>query len=65
MRLVDLFERYNVRGDFYFTAAGVPAELVLVENAGHSFKPEEGKTISPSRQEIAQRVAEFFEEQLK
>jgi len=46
-------------------AAGVPVELVIVENAGHGFKPEEGKTISPSRQEIAQRVVEFFEEQLK
>ncbi len=46
-------------------AAGVPAKLVIVENAGHGFKPEEGKTISPSRQEIAQRVVKFFEEQLK
>ncbi|MBM3181366.1 MAG: alpha/beta hydrolase [Chloroflexi bacterium] len=46
-------------------AAGVPAELVTVENAGHSFKPVDGKTISPSRQGIAQMVVEFFEEQLK
>lgn len=46
-------------------AAGVPAELVTVANAGHDFKPEDGKTIYPSREEIAQRVVEFFEEQLK
>ena len=46
-------------------AAGVPAKLVTVENAGHSFKPVDGQTISPSRQEIAQMVVEFFEEQLK
>ena len=46
-------------------AAGVPAKLVIVENSGHSFKPDEGKTISPSRQEIAQMVVEFFEEKLK
>ena len=46
-------------------AAGVPAKLVTVENAGHSFKPVDGKTISPSRQEIVQMVVEFFEEQLK
>ena len=45
--------------------AGVPAELVTVVNAGHGFKPEEGKSIAPTRQEIAQLVVKFFEEQLK
>lgn len=45
-------------------AVGVPAELVPVVNAGHSFKPDGGE-ISPSRQEITQRVVEFFVEQLK
>lgn len=40
-------------------AAGVPAELVLVKNANHSFKPDGGQ-ISPSRREIAQLVVNFF-----
>ncbi len=46
-------------------SAGVPVELVTVANAGHSFRPEDGKTISPSRKEIAQMVVEFFEAWLK
>ncbi|MBI5963199.1 MAG: alpha/beta hydrolase [Chloroflexi bacterium] len=46
-------------------AAGVPSELVTVTNAGHSFKAEEGKTISPSLRELAQMIIVFFEEQLK
>ena len=46
-------------------AVGVPSELVTVANAGHSFRPEDGKTISPSRREIAQMVVEFFEEQMR
>ena len=45
-------------------AAGVPAELVPVVNAGHSFKPDGGQ-ISPSRREIAQLVVKFFEGTLK
>lgn len=45
-------------------AAGVPAELVPVVNAGHSFKPDGGQ-ISPLRKEIAQLVIAFFEERLK
>jgi len=45
-------------------AAGVPAELVPVANAGHSFKPDGGE-ISPSRREIARLVVAFFMEQLK
>jgi acetyl esterase/lipase len=44
--------------------AGVPAELVPVANAGHSFQPD-GGPISPSREEITQMVVEFFEKQLK
>ena len=46
-------------------AVNVPAELVRVIHAGHSFKPEDGKTIVPSRREIAQRVVDFFMEHLK
>ncbi len=46
-------------------AAGVPAEQVTVENARHSFKPVDGKSISPSRKEITQRVVEFFDGQLR
>ncbi len=48
-----------------FESAGVPAELITVINAGHSFKPTEGKTISPSRKEITQLVVDFFTEYLK
>jgi acetyl esterase/lipase len=44
--------------------AGVPAELVPVVNANHSFKPDGGQ-ISPSRKEIVQMVVAFFEEKLK
>jgi acetyl esterase/lipase len=46
-------------------AAGVPAELVAVANAGHGFRPEEGKTISPSRKEITQMIVGFFVKFLK
>jgi len=42
----------------------VPAELVPVANAGHSFQPD-GGPINPSREEITQLVVEFFEKQLK
>lgn len=45
-------------------SVGVPAELVPVVNANHSFKPDGGE-ISPSRREIAQLVVAFFEETLK
>ncbi|NOY98871.1 MAG: alpha/beta hydrolase fold domain-containing protein [Chloroflexi bacterium] len=44
--------------------AGVPATLVMVENAGHSFKPVDGK-ISPSREEITQMVVDFFDQYLR
>ncbi len=46
-------------------AVGVTAELVVVTNAGHSFKPLEGMTIRPSRMEIARLVVAFFEAQFK
>ena len=45
-------------------SVGVPAELVPVVNANHSFQPDGGE-ISPSRREIAQLVVAFFEETLK
>jgi acetyl esterase/lipase len=45
-------------------AADVPAELVTVTNAGHSFKPVDGKSISPSRKEITQLTVAFFIEYL-
>ena len=44
--------------------AGVPAELVRVKNAGHSFKPVGGE-ISPTRPELSQMILNFFEETLK
>ena len=46
-------------------AAGVPAELVRVANAGHGFKPDAGKNINPSRLMIVQMTVEFFEKTLK
>ncbi len=46
-------------------AVGVSAELVTVKNAGHSFKPVDGQTISPSRKEITQLVVKFFDERLR
>lgn len=39
--------------------AGVPAELLLVENAGHGLVPT-GGTPNPSRQEVISRVVSFF-----
>ena len=45
-------------------AAGVPATLVLVKNAGHGFAPT-GGTIIPTRAELVQRVADFFDAQLR
>jgi acetyl esterase/lipase len=46
------------------TATGVPATLVVVKNAGHSFSPV-GGAISPTRTEITGMVADFFDRQLK
>ena len=45
-------------------ADGVPATLVIVENAGHGFLPA-GGTVDPSRVEITKMVADFFDEHLK
>jgi dipeptidyl aminopeptidase/acylaminoacyl peptidase len=45
-------------------AAGVPATLTIVENAGHGFMPA-GGTIDPSRTEITKMVADFFDKHLK
>ncbi len=44
-------------------AAGVPAQLIVVENAGHGLA-RRGGTPSPSRGEISQRIVEFFQEAL-
>jgi acetyl esterase/lipase len=44
--------------------AGVDADLVLVENANHNFKPT-GGPIAPTRAEISQRMADFFDKYLR
>jgi acetyl esterase/lipase len=46
------------------TATGVPATLVVVKNAGHSFTPV-GGAILPTRIEITGMAADFFDRQLK
>jgi acetyl esterase/lipase len=46
------------------TAAGVPAELVLVENGRHAFIADTNP-VSPSREALVLRVVEFFNEHLK
>jgi arylsulfatase A-like enzyme/dienelactone hydrolase len=45
-------------------AAGVPATLVVVKNAGHGFSPV-GGAISPTRDELARMIADFFDQHLK
>lgn len=45
-------------------AAGVPAELVVVENAAHSFRPVKAN-IKPSFRQLFQMVGDFFDEHLK
>ncbi|XUX00886.1 MAG: alpha/beta hydrolase [Dehalogenimonas sp.] len=45
-------------------AAKVPATLVVVKNAGHSFAPA-GGAISPSLPEIYKMVADFFDANLR
>lgn len=42
----------------------VPATLVMVKNSGHSFKPVDGP-ISPTRGDITNLVADFFDKYLK
>ena len=44
-------------------AAGVPATLVTVKNAGHGFTPE-GGTISPSLAELNEMIIDFFTREL-
>ncbi len=46
------------------TLAGVPATLILVENAGHSFAPV-GGAIHPTHEEIEQTILEFFDQTLR
>jgi len=46
------------------TAAGVPAKLVVVKNAGHGFVPDGGQ-ISPTRDELTKMIADFFDARLK
>jgi acetyl esterase/lipase len=52
--------------EFYdrLTGAGVPAQLVMVKNAGHVFVPS-GGPISPSRSEITRIMADFFDSILR
>lgn len=45
-------------------AAGVPASLVVVTNAGHGFAPV-GGTPNPDRQELARMIADFFDQHLR
>jgi acetyl esterase/lipase len=45
-------------------AAGLPATLVMVRNAGHSFAPV-GGPISPTRAELTRMVADFLDRHLK
>lgn len=44
--------------------AGVPVELIVVKNAGHSFV-QMGKEINPGVDEISHKVADFFDLHLK
>ena len=44
-------------------SAGVPTTLVLVKNAGHGSVPTGGA--APTRAELVQRVADFFDAQLQ
>ncbi len=48
----------------HLQAAGVPVELVVVKNAGHGFKPTGGR-IDPSRSDISEMIASFFDRWLK
>jgi acetyl esterase/lipase len=46
------------------TAAGVSADLIIVANADHGFQSEE-QAIDPSRPELTQIIADFFDEHLR
>ncbi len=48
----------------HLKAASVPVELVVVKNAGHGFRPTGGR-IDPSRLEISEMIASFFDRFLK
>jgi len=48
----------------HLQAAGVPAQLVVVKNAGHGFKQADGR-IDPSRSDISEMIATFFDRWLK
>ncbi|MCA1716002.1 MAG: alpha/beta hydrolase [Actinobacteria bacterium] len=45
-------------------AVGVPVNLVMVENAGHTLNPA-GGSISPGRREIEGMIADFFDQNLR
>ncbi len=45
-------------------AAGVPSELVFVQNAGHGFKPA-GGPLQPGIDQLRQIIAQFFDEHLR
>jgi acetyl esterase/lipase len=45
-------------------AAGVPASLTVVENAGHGFAAT-GGAISPTRLELSRQLADFFDRYVK
>jgi dipeptidyl aminopeptidase/acylaminoacyl peptidase len=46
------------------TAAGTDVTLVVVKNANHNFKPT-GGAITPTRAEISDLMADFFDRFLK
>jgi acetyl esterase/lipase len=46
------------------TEAGVSAKLVVVKNAGHGFTPTGGSP-NPSRAELTQMIADFFDQHLR
>jgi dipeptidyl aminopeptidase/acylaminoacyl peptidase len=45
-------------------AAGVPATLVMVQNAGHGFQPVGGEP-DPGLRELVRMVVDFFDQYLK
>jgi len=44
--------------------AGIPAELIVVKNAGHSFQSN-GGDIQPSLDEIIRTASDFFDRYLQ
>jgi len=45
-------------------SSGVPATMIIVKNCGHGFAPV-GGPITPTRTEITNRIADFFDQYLK